>query len=1264
MLAVTRLLLHKTINVDDNTAPVITGTIAPVTIEGCTTADAPAPLTTVAALETAGLTITDACTADANLVVTSSQTSTGTCPLVITRTYVITDACGNSATATQTINVDDNTAPVITGTIAPVTIEGCTTADAPAALTTVAALETAGLTITDACTADANLVVTSSQTSTGTCPLVITRTYVITDACGNSATATQTINVDDNTAPVITGTIAPVTIEGCTTADAPAALTTVAALETAGLTITDACTADANLVVTSSQTSTGTCPLVITRTYVITDACGNSATATQTINVDDNTAPVITGTIAPVTIEGCTTADAPAALTTVAALETAGLTITDACTADNALTVSSSQTSTGTCPLVITRTYVITDACGNSASVNHTINIDDNTAPVITGTMTPVTVEGCTTADAPAALTTVAALEALGVTITDACTPDASLTVSSSQTSTGTCPLVITRTYVITDACGNSASVNHTINIDDNTAPVITGTMTPVTVEGCTTADAPAALTTVAALEALGITITDACTPDASLTVSSSQTSTGTCPLVITRTYVITDACGNSASVNHTINIDDNTAPVITGTMTPVTVEGCTTADAPAALTTVAALEALGITITDACTADANLVVTSSQTSTGTCPLVITRTYVITDACGNSASVNHTINIDDNTAPVITGTMTPVTVEGCTTADAPAALTTVAALEALGITITDACTPDASLTVSSSQTSTGTCPLVITRTYVITDACGNSASVNHTINIDDNTAPVITGTMTPVTVEGCTTADAPAALTTVAALEALGITITDACTADANLVVTSSQTSTGTCPLVITRTYVITDACGNSASVNHTINIDDNTAPVITGTMTPVTVEGCTTADAPAALTTVAALEALGITITDACTPDASLTVSSSQTSTGTCPLVITRTYVITDACGNSASVNHTINIDDNTAPVITGTMTPVTVEGCTTADAPAALTTVAALEALGITITDACTADANLVVTSSQTSTGTCPLVITRTYVITDACGNSASVNHTINIDDNTAPVITGTMTPVTVEGCTTADAPAALTTVAALEALGITITDACTADANLVVTSSQTSTGTCPLVITRTYVITDACGNSASVNHTINIDDNTAPVITGTMTPVTVEGCTTADAPAALTTVAALEALGITITDACTADANLVVTSSQTSTGTCPLVITRTYVITDACGNSASVNHTINIDDNTAPVITGTMTPVTVEGCTTADAPAALTTVAALEALGITITDACTPDASLTCIEQSNFYRHLSTCYYKNLCDHRCMR
>ena len=34
-----------------------------------------------------------------------------------------------------------------------------------------------------------------------------------------------------------------------------------------------------------------TCPEVITRTYSVTDACGNTINVTQTITVDDNTDP-------------------------------------------------------------------------------------------------------------------------------------------------------------------------------------------------------------------------------------------------------------------------------------------------------------------------------------------------------------------------------------------------------------------------------------------------------------------------------------------------------------------------------------------------------------------------------------------------------------------------------------------------------------------------------------------------------------------------------------------------------------------------------------------------------------------------------------------------------------------------------------------------------------------------------------------------------------------------------------------------------------
>ena len=65
------------------------------------------------------------------------------------------------------------------------------------------------------------------------------------------------------------------------------------------------------------------------------------------------------------------------------------------------------------------------------------------------------------------------------------------------------------------------------------------------------------------------------------------------------------------------------------------------------------------------------------------------------------------------------------------------------------------------------------------------------------------------------------------------------------------------------------------------------------------------------------------------------------------------------------------------------------------------------------------------------------------------------------------------------------------------------------------------------------------------------------------------------------------------------LAIADACTADGSLVVASSDASAGTCPVVITRTYTVTDACDNtSVNIVHTINVDDTTAPVVSGSIT------------------------------------------------------------------
>src|SRR4029079_8333498 len=110
----------------------------------------------------------------------------------------------------------------------------------------------------------------------------VTRTWTATDDCGNSSTASQTINVHDVTAPVIAALP--------TASDINCPSTPSFATATAS----DDCGSAFSLTY-NDVTTAGACAgsYSVTRTWIATDACGNSSTASQTINVHDVTAPVI-----------------------------------------------------------------------------------------------------------------------------------------------------------------------------------------------------------------------------------------------------------------------------------------------------------------------------------------------------------------------------------------------------------------------------------------------------------------------------------------------------------------------------------------------------------------------------------------------------------------------------------------------------------------------------------------------------------------------------------------------------------------------------------------------------------------------------------------------------------------------------------------------------------------------------------------------------------------------------------------------------------
>ena len=368
-----------------------------------------------------------------------------------TYTVTVTDLNGCQKTLAVTISGGDSTNPIVTAP-ANTTIQGCGTASlATAGLlpfsstqTTISTTDfnTAGGSYTDA---SAISSITYQDMQSGTCPIVITRTFRVTDACNNTGIAIQTITIQDTTAPVITGTPAPLNLT-CA-ADVPVA-------SIASVTATDNCAGTVTVVV-NDVTTAGLCAnkFTVNRTWTATDVCGNNTSSSQLITVNDTTPPSITGTPAPVTVT-CA-ADVPVA-------SIASVTATDNC-AGTVTVVVNDVTTPGLCAnkFTITRTWTATDICGNSTSSSQLITVNDTTPPSITGTPAPVTVT-CA-ADVPVA-------SIASVTASDNCGGIVTVIVND-VTTPGLCAnkFTVTRTWTATDVCGNSTSSSQLITVNDTT---------------------------------------------------------------------------------------------------------------------------------------------------------------------------------------------------------------------------------------------------------------------------------------------------------------------------------------------------------------------------------------------------------------------------------------------------------------------------------------------------------------------------------------------------------------------------------------------------------------------------------------------------------------------------------------------------------------------------------------------------------------------------------------------------------------------------
>ncbi|WP_417445228.1 gliding motility-associated C-terminal domain-containing protein [Joostella sp.] len=408
---------EQIITVEDTTAPTFVETLPADVTVNCD------------AIPTAEmLTATDNC---GTATVTFTETeAAGDCPnsYSLLRKWTATDECGLTTVHTQTITVEDTTAPTFVETLPADVTVNCD------------AIPTAKmLTATDNC---GTATVTFMETETaGDCPnsYSLLREWTATDECGLTTVHTQTITVEDTTAPTFVETLPADVTVNCD------------AIPTAEmLTATDNC-GIATVTFTETETA-GDCPnsYSLLREWIATDECGLTTVHTQTITVEDTTAPFFTSTLP---TDMVTDSNNIPEIPEVLAADNCG----------EAKVSFEEITTEGDCigSFILTRKWTATDDCGNTTMHSQQIEVKDIEAPVITSCPSDIIIDDCDINSIPEG--DVSFIDAI-----DNETPKEDLIITYEDIDNGGAgsvedPYIVIRTYTVIDQCRNSSSCTHQI---------------------------------------------------------------------------------------------------------------------------------------------------------------------------------------------------------------------------------------------------------------------------------------------------------------------------------------------------------------------------------------------------------------------------------------------------------------------------------------------------------------------------------------------------------------------------------------------------------------------------------------------------------------------------------------------------------------------------------------------------------------------------------------------------------------------------------
>jgi hypothetical protein len=565
---------------------------------------------------------------DTNIELIDSQSDGQSCPETITQLYGLWDDCGNYDTCEITIIRDDLVPPVVSDP-GDITVEGCDETmimadgrthlpySSSASVITLAELAAEGISATDDC--GIRTIIYRDSAPAGICQIVVIRTFTVTDECNNSTTVDQVITIEDTTPPVFT---------------VPAGITISCDANRTDLTLTgdvtdeyDECDSTLDATFSDVTNSADPCAIVITRTWTLTDDCGNTTTQIQTITVDP---PPVAVFLAPPPDDVLTCAEAITYAVTPTDLSYSNGNGTAACLIEGTVTGVIAG-AFDECGGTLTQTWTFTDICNRTITHVQTITVEPALPAVFIDAPSDGTI---TCADAISYSVTPVNLAYSNGAGTGACLIEGEVTGVIAGTF-DECGGALTQTWTYTDDCGRTITHVQNITVEPALPAVF---INPPTDDVLTCAEAITYSATAVDLSYSNNDGTGACLIEGTVPGVVAGTF-DECGGALTQTWTFTDDCGRTITHVQNITVEPALPAVF---INPPADDVLTCAEAITYSATAVNLSYSNNDGAGACLIEGTVPGTIAGTF-DECGGALTQTWTFTDDCGRT--ITHVQNI-------------------------------------------------------------------------------------------------------------------------------------------------------------------------------------------------------------------------------------------------------------------------------------------------------------------------------------------------------------------------------------------------------------------------------------------------------------------------------------------------------------------------------------------------------------------------------------------------------------------------------------------